>query len=243
MARRTIRRARRVRRASVRRVRRTRRRTIRRRGTVAPRAINLGYLLPDRVRMKCPYICQPFQMGVSFSHYDYVYSGNSIYDCDKVLGSAQNAMMFDQMMALYGAFYVAASKCKANYHAAGSASVLSESGTMAVIPTVFSTDIWTTVGSTAGVLEQKRVRSAQVSNALQKDTTVRNYATTRNMLASPGRTQYVAQGTLTASPQDEWYWHVFLATSDWTTVFAANYVQVKIVYYVEFITRTGQAAS
>lgn len=241
MARYTRRRAYRRRRSAVRRVRRTRRRMVRR-GRVAPRPINLGYLLPDRVRMKMPYYLSPTACGTTTYYYEYVLTGNAIYDVDPAAAGQQQPMLFDQMMVLYGAYYVAASKIKVNLHPVGTASVVTTSGSMYIVPFTSASAQAGTIG-VAGFAESRFARTTQYANNYNRDTQLRHYMTSRRMLSAPGRTSYDAGGSVAANPTEIWYWHLLFTSADLSTSIAGNLFSAKVVYYVEFSIRNPTTIS
>jgi len=222
--------ARRRRSAASRSRRRFRRRAMRRSRSIAPRPVNMGYLLPDRVRVKMPYFSGKIAISGGVVE-ERVFSGSDIRDPD-VTGIGHYPMLFAEYMALYYRFYVAGSKFKATLFVSGSGAY-SNAGEMVLLKNTGSSLV-TSSHTRTEVMEQRGAKTRVFGGTGSTGPcSIVGYGSTKRILSAPGRTSYDASGTSSLSPNDLWYWHFVMYSPDETTSLA-GYYDIKVVYYVEF---------
>jgi len=224
--------SRRNRRRSSRRGRPSRaRRNVRRRGV--SRIRNLGYLIPDRLRMALPYYDGTDTFPAAAAN-ECTYRGNSIYDPD-FTGIGDQPYLFDQMMALYQNYYVSGSKIRVETWQAIDATTPRRT---VIFPHNYSMATFTfTDWQDYAMQPYAKSYSETIDNA-GKRSVVTHYMSTSRLLGSgkASRFEPAAQGTSTSNPDTAWYWNIFTQSID-SAAEMVGWRTVKIIYFVEFSVR------
>jgi len=230
--------SRRNRRRSSRRGRPSRvRRNVRRRGV--RRIRNLGYLIPDRLRMALPYYDGTDSFPAAASN-ECSYRGNSIYDPD-FTGIGDSPFLFDQMMALYTNFYVSGSRIRVETFQAVDAVVPRRTVVFPHISSMatFSYAYW------QAYAEQPFAKSySETIDNAGKRSVCNHYMSTPRMLQTgkSSRTDPDCLGTIATNPAITWYWNIFTESIDGAEAMV-GWRSVKIIYFVEFSARKIVAPS
>jgi len=206
-----------------------------------PLTHNLGYLLPDRLRIKLPYVENIVNYAAAATPIEYTFNANDLYDPNRS-GVGHQPMIFDQIAAFYDRYYVSACSFRADL-ISGSSGIYTGSGVIMVIPNNSITALTATLTPTI-IMEQEKLRKKYFSNnGGSKDrVTLTHYQTTKRMPVAPGRYSYDASAAVGAQPVDGWYWHVIIASQDDASTISAS-VRYKLVFSCEFSQRKMVASS
>lgn len=217
----------------------TRRRRVRKTRTRRPRKTSLvkdiGYLFPQRLRVKLPYTEAALTFSGAATPQEYVFNGNNLFDPNRT-GTGHQPLGYDQIKSMYNRYYVSACKIRVELWSA-STGTYTGAGNMIIVPNNDSTGLIATYTAT-NIMEQEHARRKAWANASSKDAKVvaTHSMTTRRILSSPGSTSYDAQAQIAAAPVDAWYWHIVLASVDDASLISVAF-RVTLVYSCEFFER------
>lgn len=219
--------------------RNTRRRYTRRRSSKNRTVTrSLGYLLPDRVRIKHTYVTGPIALGAA-AYFEVVMRGNDLYDPEVRVGGHQ-AFYYDQMKVLYGAFRVNASKIAVTTISAGSGAYGNHGNLFLISDQVATT--WAGVFLDATTLEEqqrgKMLKWGGTGDVGNK--TLYDYRKSRTILES--NDDALTWGGASGGPTEQWYWHCIWKSADYSTVLG-GYYNIKMTYYTEWKDRLVASGS
>lgn len=220
---------------------RRRRRNVKRSRRYAPRKglrtvkRTIGGVLPDMLRLRMTYTQQGTLSSALVSFVENVFRGNSIFDPDQT-GIGTQPMGRDQWANFYNSYRVYASKIIFSCD--------TEDGSDGIIFGCVPTNDPSPLGSTRNAMEliYSRHKNLGISAGVNAKT-VQNYMETSKMKGVKAinyTTVYTAN--MSANPVAEWFWHVYVGSSDGVSFPNVNYT-VKIIYYVELLDRVTLSTS
>jgi len=197
--------------------------------------VNVGYLMPHRLRIALPYDTGVFSMENPATYTEKVMAGNGLYDPEIALGGHQ-PMLFDQLMTFYGIYYVSACSCTMTYIPASSGAYV-DAGTMYMIGGPTSADVYTSVPSPTYIREVPNIRWKSFNGLSATGiASMRHRYSARNEMAFPGRTENTAAGSDTTNPSDLFYVHCIWEPGDAAAQLLGK-GRIHMVYYCEFSER------
>lgn len=202
---------------------------------------NLGYLFPTKLRMKHPYYETDGRAlgGVLYNNANWVLRGSGLQD-PLVSGpggsGGHQPMLFDTLTGVYNRYLVRGCKitidCHTNNTSAGSGN-----WQVFLYPNNSSTHIYTTLGNYLPMKEADKMKWRIVPAAYTqnyKDRMVKSYRSLKSMYQGDISSRDY-QGSSSANPTYEWYWNITIVPEDESSTFtAASFVDIKLVYYVEW---------
>lgn len=185
---------------------------------------NFGF--PDRARVRLAY-GQRVAVTVSTITGAQIFRGGSCFDPDYTGGGNQPAQ-FDLFAAAYFRYKVHGSSIKVQ--------AVTTSGSTAVRIGLLPTNNTTTVIDLPDLLTNSRSQEVIVGAATWRAPALTDSQRSDTILGSKGLTADNHTALVSASPSDDWYWHLSFASLDGSTS-STVYLDVQIVYDVEFFDR------
>lgn len=205
--------------------------------------VSLGYLVPRKCSMITKYSSTMASGTSSATYQEHIWTATSVYDPDSAIGGHQ-AMLFDQMMAMYNKFFVSASKISIElYPTKTSANIDSATSQYGANGTVYL--FCNTNGSNMSPLdsrflrEQPNIKWKKWGNSglggVPGNNTLSAYV--KNSAIQPGWkiSNPDTWGSIAGNPLVNNWWHIYIESSDLQTFLAYNY-RVTMTYYVTYFT-------
>lgn len=159
--------------------------------------------------------------------FDKIMSGNSLFDPD-VSGAGHQPLGFDEWMAIYGRYRVLGSQCTVN--TINNSTTANGNVTSTLVPTISAGAIPN--DENAEELPDATEDNAGLVTGSAEDRLVRSMQTT-TMVGVPNiRYSPDYSGNVGSSPAQQWYWRIFHASVDASTMNC--FVNVTIIYTCEF---------
>lgn len=182
--------------------------------------------IPDSMFVKLAY-AEVFRPTVVAAQQDYTFKGNDVFDPNST-GVGHQPLYFDQYAAIYQKYRVFGSSIRVD--------LINVSGDSAVLATVVPHTLVTAL-TMEWAQEWQRSRTPRIVPIAQRyPIRVKDYTTTRKVIGA-NKAMMSADDVLTASvttsPSNPWFWHIIVSSIDGLT-FLDLYINVKIVYYVQF---------
>lgn len=196
--------------------------------------VNLGYLLPDKVKIQLPYVESIVTLASQATPYEYVYSGNDIFDPNQT-GTGHSAMLLDQFAVFYK-YYLVRSSTMSVKSVPSSTGAFTGSCRIITIPTEDSAALTLTyLPRTIEENEESKVKNMGNANT-NPFASSRHYMSTRKQLGAMSDGDFAGTTDGSVAPPNEWYWHLIIASGDDAAAINLAY-QTKIVYSIEFDTK------
>lgn len=202
-------------------------------------SVNLGYLLPKQVRMTTTYVSE-LKNAAGASFYDEsIWNASSIYDPDVAIGGHQ-AMLFDQMMALYNRWFVSGSSIRVELtptlgNAVIASSQFAANGTCFLMANPVSTNV--SPLDSRYLREQPTVKYTRWGNGAlgpAYKNTIGSYTSIRSIIPSWSKKNPDCWGNIASGPpNDNAYWHVYFETADLSQSLNLKF-RVFLTYYVTY---------
>lgn len=190
----------------------------------------MGQAFPDRLRMKMVYDTVINVIAVGPSN-DHVYRGNDVFDPNPLIGGV-TAYQFHEVVRNYSRFCVYSSSLRAD--------MINDSGNVGVLMTIVPSSVIGSFLSVDVAIPQPWAKYPMICPiAARYPVIMKHYAASQTMLGinKIQNKDAVFCGNATASPAQQWYWHIVTTAVDGIT--APTYtIRLRIVYYVEFFDKT-----
>lgn len=215
---------------------RYKRRKIRKQGNPNAMVMRKSSIMPDRLFVKLNYVDDLHTTSTSTTQ-GWLYAGNDVYDPYTATGGHQ-PLGHNQYSALYNKFYVRGSKISVKFVSAdiGTSVFIAPSNQNILLPNITT------------ILEQPDTKYTVVAPGVGR-TMLKHYWTTKKAFGAkaigPQDEAYVGFTGSTGtggSPANLWYWNIGFRNVD-PAVAGSIFAQVKITYYVEYISRKQLAES
>lgn len=211
--------------------------TFRRNRFNVPSKTSMGVSFPDRIFVKLRYRTTHQNTTTAGAKYDYVFSGNNIFDPDTT-GTGHQPLLFDTYASLYSNYVVHASKMKVTSNNLASTN---EGASCAFIVTPSITSL---ASFSVDEISEQRYAVKKLTTLNPGKTIIKSYMSTAKIYGVP---KYVVtaddkfSSAVSTGPTNNWRWTITQQNLGSNTV--NQYYQVEMVFYVEFKNPISQFSS